>query len=260
VQGAPLDEDAFLAETEKIIRAAEARGVPLRACGGVGFYLRIRTHPGARELYLHRDGGRALQPRFKDLDLAGFERHSRQIYRLLVRELGFTEDRETNALFGSYRNVYFHPQFQIDIFYDVLRFNHNVPLKGRLGPGLALAPEDLLLSKLQIHETTARDLADLAAGALAFPAASVDRAYLAGVLGDDWGFWYEADQNLRKTAGFLAGLRTPDGANHPHSTLALLRVREYLDFLEGIPKTRRWEKRRARGTAESWFEPVDELR
>src|SRR5436309_253113 len=47
------------------------------------------------------------------------------------------------------------------------------------------------------------------------------------------------------------------GADRDH---VLGRLREYRTFLRDCPKTRRWEKRRAKGTKEPWYEPVDEVR
>jgi hypothetical protein len=255
-----LEEAPFLGEVERLVRLAEERGVVLRACGSVGLYYRLRHVPEARALYLLRDGSPRPAPQFKDLDLAGREKHSSKIYRLLVEELGYSEDRETNALFGMYRNVYFHPAFSIDIFYDVLRFSHEIPLKDRFPSGVTLTPEDLVLSKLQIHQTTPRDAMDLAAAAIGFPVAQLDRNYISTILGDDWGFWYDADVNLRRSIDLVSKLPTqgnPTGAEVARR--AEHRLREYIDFLGQMPKTRKWEKRKAKGIAEPWYEPVDEL-
>ena len=255
-----LEEAPFLGEVERIVRLAEERGVVLRACGSVGLYYRLRHIPEARAVYLLRDGTSRPTPLFKDLDLASREKHSSKIYRLMVQELGYQEDRETNALFGMYRNVYFHPKFSIDVFYDVLRFSHEISLKDRFPPGVTLTPEDLVLSKLQIHTTTPRDLMDLAAATMGFPLPGLDRDYLSQVLGDDWGFWYDADLNLRRSIDNVSKLPTHGNpAAAEIASRAERHLREFLDFLAAIPKTRKWEKRKAKGTAEPWFEDVDEL-
>lgn len=256
-----LEEGPFLAELERIVRLAGERGIEIRACGSVGLYYRLRQDPGARAVYLLRDGRPRPSPLFKDLDLASREKFASKVYRLMVKELGYAEDAETNALFGMYRNVYYHPAFSIDVFYDVLRFSHEIPLKDRFPPGVTLAPEDLMLGKLQIHQTTSRDLMDLAAGAMSFHIASLDRHYLASILGNDWGFWYDADQNLRRSQAMIARLPTHDDpAVTEISQRAQRHLQEYLDFLSSVPKTRKWEKRQAKGTSEPWYEEVDELR
>jgi len=226
----------------------------------VGLYFHLRNDPGARAVYLLRDGTARPEPLFKDLDLASQERYCSKVFRLMVKDLGYGEDKETNALFGMFRNVYYHPSFSIDVFYDVLRFSHEIPLKDRFPPGITLAPEDLVLGKLQIHKTTNRDLVDLAAAAMTFHVASLDRNYLAALLGDDWGFWFDADENLRKSQAIVAQLPTNgDPAAVEISARAQRHLQEYRDFLRQIPKTRKWEKRQAKGTKDPWFEEVDEL-
>lgn len=257
----PLEEPVFLGEVETIIGRAAERGIPLRAIGSVGVYLRVRSDPGARAIYLHRHGVTHGGPHFKDLDLAGLERFSSGVYTLFVRELHFAEDRETNALFGMYRNIYFHPHFTIDVFYDTLRFSHEIPLKGRFPPGLTLAPEDLFLGKAQIHDVTPPDLADLASLLSAVPLGRMDRGYLGGRLADDWGLWYDVRANLERARHRLKEW-PPNEHGLSEGVLAngRARLQEAVEFLDQLPKTRRWEKRARRGTAEPWFEEVDEVR
>ncbi len=256
-----LPETAFLAEVEKLLSRASERGIPLRVCGSVGLYYHVRGDPLARALYRRRNGDGDEEPRFKDLDLASLEKKSSDIYKLFVRELGYREDTETNSLFGMYRNIYFHPAFDIDVFYDTLRFSHEIPIKGRLPPGTTLALEDLLLAKAQIHKSTPRDWIDLAAFACAVPLERLDRAYLTDLLGNDWGLWYDMDANLRKAQETLRQLRA-DGEGDLAAAIVRAdeRLREYRAFLASLPKTRRWEKRSAKGTSIPWYEEVDEVR
>ncbi len=257
-----LDEQAFLTEVERIVHRASVQNIPLRVIGSVGIYYRIRHNHHARGIYLHRKGvAHDGTPRFKDLDLASFEKHSSAIYRLFVKEFRFSEDREANALFGMYRNVYFHPSFTIDIFYDSLRFSHEIPLKGRFSESVTLTPEDLFLGKAQIHAVTPPDLVDLTALITAVPLGQMDRAYLGGILGDDWGLWYDARANLERTALRLTEWTPNDqGLTGENLALAGERVGEFLRFLDALPKSRRWEKRAKKGTQEPWYEDVGEIR
>ncbi len=101
---------------------------------------------------------------------------------------------------------------------------------------------------------------DLAASAMAFHIASLDRNYLASLLGDDWGFWYDAEQNLRRSLALISKLPTNgDPAVTEIAVRAGRHLQEYLDFLTELPKTKKWEKRKVKGTSEPWFEDVDEL-
>ncbi len=256
-----LPEAQFFSEVEKLLARASERGIPLRVCGSVGLYYHVRGDPLARALYRTRNGGLDGEPRFKDLDLASLEKKSSDIYKLFVRELGFREDTETNSLFGMYRNIYFHPAFDIDVFYDTLRFSHEIPLKGRFPAGTTLTPEDLFLAKAQIHKSTPRDWIDLAAFVCAVPLEGLDRDYLADLLGNDWGLWYDVDANLRKAQETLPRLsRGEDQELDAAIARAGGRLPQYRTFLASLPKTRRWEKRSAKGTAIPWYEEVDEVR
>ena len=253
-----LPPEEFLRETERLVGAAEARGAPLRVCGSVGLYHAIRHDDLASRIYSFRDGGETPRIMFKDLDLAAREKHGPVIYRLFVKELGYREDRETNALFGSFRNIFYHPSFQIDVFYDTLRFNHAIPIKDRLVPGVTLPLEDLFLGKVQIHAPPRKDLVDLASFLSAVPLGKLDRSYLTDFFGNDWGLWYDADLNFAAAVSTIGSLPASfSGADRDH---VLARLREYRTFLRDCPKTRRWEKRRAKGTKEPWYEPVDEVR
>ncbi len=256
-----VPEAQFLSQVEQLVARASERGIPLRVCGSVGLYYHIRGDPLARALYSRRNGEPNGEPRFKDLDLASLEKKSSDIYRLFVRELGFREDIETNSLFGMYRNIYFAPGFDIDVFYDTLRFSHAIPIKGRLPPGTTLSPEDLFLGKAQIHKSTPRDWIDLAAFACAVPVERLDLAYMTEMLGDDWGLWYDVDANLRKAVEILPKLRTnADGSLAEAAAKAEKHLAQYRAFLASLPKTKRWSKRQAKGTAVPWYEEVDEVR
>ena len=145
----------------------------------------------------------------------------------------------------------------MDVFYDTLRFNHEIPIRDRLLPGLTLPLEDLFLGKVQIHAPPDKDLVDLASFVAAVPLGKLDRAYLARFYGNDWGLWYDSETNLA-AVGMALDKRpaiAPDVRD-----LVQGRIVEYQRFLRDCPKTRRWEKRRARGTKELWYEPVDEVR
>ena len=255
-----LSADGFLAEADRIVRTADARGIALRICGSVGIFRSVRDDPLAVRLYGLRNGTSPSKIAFKDLDLAALERDASRVYRLFVREMQFQEDRETNALFGSFRNIYYHPQFQIDVFFDVLRFNHAIPIKDRLVGGVTLPLEDIFLGKVQIHSPPRKDFLDLAAFAAAVPFSRLDRGYLEDFFGNDWGLWYDADMNLKATRTTIEALRSGGEISEADAKSVLGRLDEYRTFLETCPKSRRWERRAAKGTKDLWYEPVDEVR
>ncbi len=144
-----------VAETRRIIEAADLASVTIRAVGGVGVAL-IAPTVGL------------LQPSrtYHDIDLVALTGTAKMI-RLLT-DLGYTPAKTFNTLNGSER-LLFHDADgrRIDVFIDTLRMCHEL----RLGAArltleawpLTLAPADLLLSKLQIVELTDRDAQDVLA-------------------------------------------------------------------------------------------------
>src|SRR5438876_18528 len=133
-----------------------------------------------------------------------------------------------------------------------------ISIKDRLMPGVTLPLEDLFLGKVQIHAPLRKDLIDLASFAAAVPLARLDAGYLADFFGDDWGLWYDADLNLTASLKTLGTL--PVDFSSEDRDLVRERLAEYQALLHVCPKTRRWEKRRAKGVKELWYEPVDEVR
>ena len=92
----------------------------------------------------------------------------------------------------------------------------------------------------------------------AVPLARLDADYLADFFGDDWGLWYDADLNLTASLKTLGTL--PVDFSSEDRDLVREHLAEYQALLHVSPKTRRWEKRRAKGVKELWYEPVDEVR
>src|SRR5438876_6912640 len=135
----PVDE--FLNETERMLKTADARGVPLKVCGSVGIFLAVRSDPIASNLYAWRSDATSPRVSFKDLDLAAREKDASAVYRLFVKDLGFREDRETNALFGAFRNIYYNQRFQVDVLYVSLRFKYAIPKRDSLLPMILLPLE-----------------------------------------------------------------------------------------------------------------------
>src|SRR5207247_10138631 len=144
----PVDE--FLNETERMGKTAQAEGVASKVGGSVCIFLAVRSDPVAANLYAWRSDATSPRVSFKDLDLAAREKDASAVYRLFVKDLGFREDRETNALFGAFRNIYYHPRFQVDVFYDTLRFSHEVPIRDRLLRALTLPLGHPSLGQVQI--------------------------------------------------------------------------------------------------------------
>ncbi len=180
-------------EARRIIEASRDAGVTLRVIGGVGVALVAPTI------------GR-FEPRrtYHDIDLvapAGAAPVSR-----VMTALRYEPARAFNTLNGSERLLFQDAGGRrVDVFIDTLRMCHELPFRDRLASAWpwTLPPADLLLSKLQIVEQTARDaqdvlalLADHELGESASDGIELPR--VRQVCGTDWGWWRTVDDNLER--------------------------------------------------------------
>ncbi len=269
-----LTDQDFLRASVNVVEQAQQRNVFLRILGSLAIYAHSVHVPGAVEAF-HRLGRvEEGKPLFTDLDLAGYAKQARFISGLFT-ELKFKPDDLVNGFFGDRRLIYYEGsgKFHVDVFLDKLEFSHDVefgarPEDGRLrldSPTITLA--DIVLEKLQIHLIGRKDLVDLIIlfyghdlqGSAPGSRELVDDAYLATVLGDDWGFWYESVQNLEKTRQLLESFTQAGKMDDVSSA----RIRSRLDALQRrlheAPKSRKWEKRSKAGPAKPWFREVEEV-
>ena len=269
-----LGEDEFLREARAIVDAARARGTALRILGSLGIYAHSLHVPECISVF-HRVGRvQEGAPLFTDLDLMGYSSQGRSISQIFDG-LGFRPDNVINGFFGERRLVYYEGanRFHVDIFLDKLEFSHDVlfgkkPGNGRLeldSPTITLT--DMVLEKLQIHRIARKDLVDLIVLFLGHdvkPSAdsdheAVDAGYIANLLADDWGFWYDSTQNLDKTRQLLHGFVTEGKVSADFAARIESRMEKLETALQAIPKGRHWEKRAKTGTAKPWFREVEEI-
>jgi hypothetical protein len=260
--GGIVPTEIFISEALRIVEAAEEKGVKLRILGGLG----IRLHSkgwGEFSRLIGRSveapvGGRRQE--YTDLDLMGYWRQNRQV-RELFEGLGFLKRRATLGDV-SLRQIYFHGRgwFHVDVFYDSLKMNHDIPFKGRLELDTPTVPlVDLLLSKLQIVQFNEKDLKDcwllLRSHALGEgPGDHIDQRRVAESLSGDWGFWYTATTNLRRIAEAARG--TPLIPPADQDDIAG-KVEGLLRRVSEEPKGVAWRARSLVGTAKKWYRPVE---
>ena len=252
-----------------IVDKADERGVVLRLLGALAVYLHCRDDPETLEA-IERMGRLEDGKTFTDIDLIGYSKQRKQIIELM-RELEFQEDRMINALFGHKRLIYAKDGVKVDIFFDKLEFSHDVefgkkPGEGRLEldyPTISLT--DLVLEKLQIHEINKKDIVDLIAIFMSHRISReagrevVDGAYIARVLAEDWGFWYDATQNLGKVKRFAEKFSSEGAITGEQASRVIERVDELLRMIEEEPKSKAWVKRSKKGTSKPWYREVGEL-
>jgi hypothetical protein len=267
-----MNEAEFLKEAIGIVEKARSRGVCLRILGSLAAYIRsVNSGHGSMFKSLERFGDG--MPLFTDLDLAGYNKQRGEINKLFSQELGFRPDPLVNAMFGHKRLIYYHPQnkYHVDVFMNKLEFSHDVEFGEKPGSGRleldspTISATDIVLEKLQIHDINRKDLIDLIALFVAhdvpeqFDKNVVDGSYIAKILSDDWGFWYDATANLNKVRLLAEELSSKNKLGAEHHQTVLQRTDKLLSLITNIPKTKNWEKRAKAGTKKPWYREVEEV-
>lgn len=242
----------------QLVDDARPYGVELRSVGGVAIWDRLPA---------------GLQSRFeqvrdhpKDLDLVAPHGTDSARIKEVFLSRGYAPDERLIAWRGDERHQYFEldddgrPVLDIDVFLGSPPSCHkfDLPAEEFGREGVALSATELLLQKLQIVETTEKDLADIGFLLLANPSSlngsGLDSARIAGLLGRDWGFFYTASRNLDRTESF-ARLKLGEEDADAVAT----RVTELRQEIDSAPKSRKWKLRSKLGTKVSWYEEVEEL-
>ena len=262
----------FIKEATRIVDEAQRKGIVLRIIGAVAVYIHSMHTPQALELYKRIGRLREEGVIFTDLDLVAYSKQRSKVMEFFEKHLGFKYDIIMRALFTHRRLIYQHPQnlYHVDVFFDKLEFSHDVvfgsePGKGRLEldyPVISLA--DLLLEKLQIHQINIKDLVDLTILLYSHDICSssrecIDGKYIAKILSDDWGFWYDATQNLEKLKKFLEQCLNEGKIDSSVKETVVERVDKLLKIIEEEPKTSKWLKRAKIGTSKPWYREVEEV-
>ena len=256
-----------VAEAQRLIGLAQARGLMLRALGGVAVRLQAP------------DGSPRLARQVKDIDLAAVKGSHKATIKVVL-DAGYQADEMFNALRGSRRLLFGDPNNgrHLDVFVGEFSMCHDIPLTARLDrEPLTVPREELLLSKLQIVELTENDQGDIfnllfhndvADGEVA-PAGDrvagressqngvpvISAAFIAALCAGDWGLWRTSQLTIERS---LANLDKSalDQAERELVADRLTRLKERID---AEPKPMKWRMRDRVGDRVRWFaEPEEE--
>lgn len=246
-------------EARTIVAGAESEDVTLRVVGSAG----IRLHCAPPDEAMHR-----LNRPAKDIDFIVPKEHRKGMRRYLESR-GYLVDRDLLVAMEGQRYSFSHPDrpIEIDVFVEKLEFNHVIEVRDRLRcHPVTIALEVLLLQKLQIVNQTATDLLDMTVLLATHEVAEhdptaeqLDAAYIAGLLGRDWGFHHTAVRNLQRVRDGLAsseagGVDLGEELNaRVDARAALLLAR-----IEARPKSMSWKMRAKVGERVQWWEDVDD--
>ncbi|MEM1517496.1 MAG: hypothetical protein QXI27_00450 [Nitrososphaerota archaeon] len=264
-----LTDEEIISEATGIVKKAEEKGIILRILGA----LAIRMHSEKlKELHKRLSRlGENTDRSFTDIDLVGYSSQRAEIRNLMEKELSFSISKQFLFLYGKERLIYYHPSnlYHVDIFFDKLNFSHTIPF-GKKGSGRleldnpTITPTDLLLEKLQIHQINEKDIKDLIILIRGHELGDDDNnkinlQYISKLLGDDWGFWMDATENLKKTMNYAEKYFEESLITEGDLRDVLEKCSKILDLLENCPKTKNWEKRAKKGIKEKYWQDVEEL-
>jgi hypothetical protein len=238
---APLADP--IAEGRRLVAGAEQQEVLVRLTGGVGVAC---VSPSASKAPLKRA--------FKDIDIVGLASQSKRIVAVLA-ELGYEPDLAFNALNGATRLLHYDRTNgrQLDVFLDGADLCHYIDLKHRLAlTKTTLSVSDLLLMKLQVYETNAKDYTDIVAlcidHTLGLDPLEIDVGYFQSLVVDDWGLWKTLTVVAGRTRSFVHGLEDLATADLVDAQLGQL-----VHHLEDCPKSRKWGLRARVGERKRWY-------
>jgi Uncharacterised nucleotidyltransferase len=188
----------------------------------------------------------------KDIDIVVEKGKVAEAGRLLRRN-GWLVDRRS-AMFGDGRHLWLREELrgiEMDIYADPLQFNHQLRLGPRLDLGdLTIPPSDLMLTKLQIVESTEKDLDDVEM--LLMKAHALDDGRIVDCCSHDWGLFYTSLRNLGKIAS-----RQRSGGMRDDAAEINCRAAELQRSLGNATKSLKWWLRSLVGPRLAWYDFVD---
>lgn len=241
-----------------LVQKGRSQGVELRSVGGVAVWASLPE--------TLRNQYETVRERPKDLDMVAPAGTPSEDIKSVFVALGYSPDERLIAWRGDERHQYFEldesgePVVDIDLFLGLPPACHSfdLPAEEFRRSGDALSATELLLQKLQIVETTDKDLTDIAFLLLANPVsmngAGIDDSRIAGLLSRDWGFHYTATRNLERVRDIIEA-KMDDGSVRATRD----RIESLAGNLEEAPKSRKWKMRAKVGTRVTWYEEVEEL-
>jgi len=253
-------EDMIL-EARRIVDAARERGIVLRLIGGMA----VRS--------LCSDQTFCARPH-ADIDLVGLFRQVGETTALMT-ELGYRENAQVR-LASDYRQRQFvrpcrhvHPETgrhvhdddHVDVFLDALRMDHDVPLGDRLELDDFTVPRtDLLLTKLQIHRRTEKDVRDILAllkdSEVAYEdrPGAVDASYIARLCAGDWGMFHDVVTSIDVCERMMDDFELSE----EERARIVLNGSRLVGALDSAPKTLGWRLRARVGTRIRWHQIVED--
>jgi hypothetical protein len=265
----PVPDEVYIRDSVHLVEEAQKEGVYLRILGALAIHLQCPDH---QDLHLKLERLGPGKNAFTDIDYMAYSKQKGKVRDFFEKTMGYKVDQHVLYFSGANRLIYYDSDdtYYVDVFFDKLDYSHPVDFgklgKGRLeldSPSITLA--DLVLEKTQIHEINEKDIKDLVLLFVAHDNVTTDEEkgingkYVAEVLSNNWGFWYDATSNLEKVKGFVPQYQSRGLLTEAQATDVIANVDELLGMIEAEPKTKKWTKRAKKGTSKQWWQDVEEV-
>jgi hypothetical protein len=247
---------ALIQEGLEIVEKASKKSVYLRVLGAVAFRIHCAGHEQLFEAM-----GRTLS----DLDFAGLGNQTNMVVSVF-HDAGYHQDPESvmEAAFSGGRLIFNNgtKPIHVDVFLDKLEMSHTVNFSKRLDVDYPTLPlEELALEKLQIHDFTEKDAKDFAVLLREHAIGEKGREeisglYIAGLLANDWGFYYTVTTNLAKCTQLISSY---DALSSQDRSIIDTRIEALLSAIEREPKSLNWKMRARIGTKKKWYSDVEDV-
>jgi len=185
-----------------------------------------------------------------DLDILVKGNDARQLARALPG-LGYEADQRFNAVHGRTRLIFHGQAGKLDVFVETFTMCHELRLGERLAlDSPTLTVSDLLMTKLQVVQLNAKDRQDASAlleehEIADGPGDHIDKAYLTGLVSQDWGLWRTTTITLKRLVEDEPAARNS--------------AAELLDAFVEVPKSLGFRLRARVGDRVQWYELPDDL-
>src|SRR3989440_9543566 len=238
-----------VAESRRLVEAANRLGVVARVLGGAAVYLQAPAE------------GPLLPRPIKDIDVATHRGARTAVTQVLIAA-GYAPDRMFNALHGAGRLLFYDEANarKLDVFIGDFSMCHQIPIADRLErEPLTIPLAELLLTKLQIVELTERDQRDIYNLTYHHPVTNGDGSgieanYIAEVCARDWGLWRTTKATLERCRSEIGEYGLDAGARERISE----RLTQLSQRIEAEPKTGKWKLRNRVGDRMRWYNEPEE--
>ncbi len=238
------------AELVRLVNAAEAKNIQLRAIGG----LAVQAHNKSDHVLFQRE--------FADLDFVIAKKQRRE-FESFMPGMGYSPDKQFNILNGSERQIYNDEKrdVKVDVFVGDFVMCHRIPLDTRLkADPLTIPLAELLLSKVQILELNRKDALDIISVLFNNETGNDDKCInlqvIARLCGADWGLYKTTSINLGRVEE-IAG-KEP-ALSQEERDLVIRRIRAIQKTFEEMPQPVAWQLRDRVGTRVKWYIEVEEV-